>query len=243
MNILDRVILVDETDHPIGVMDKYEAHRNGAQLHRAVSVYLFAKLDGQLQLLIQKRSAQKIVGAGMWANTICGNVRPGESYRECAYRRLREELGLKNSVVDSCDLQAVHKFSYFVKCNEEFSEREIDQVFVGFVESVDYSTFQKSLIPNPNEVAEIDWLPYQNLVETARKNNWQPDSDHFLQNRNNERVGNDERVGNNERVGSNKRVGNNEQVRSNKQVAPWFIIMLRDQEIVKSIFDLLQNHV
>ena len=211
--MLDSVVLVDDNDHPIGVMDKYEAHRNGAQLHRAVSVYLFSQVNGEWQLLIQKRSAQKIVGATMWANTICGNVRPGESYRECAYRRLREELGLKESVVDKCDLQAIYKFSYFVKCNEEFSEREIDQVFVGFVDQANSEHFQKQLIPNEREVAAVDWISYPELVKTAIENNWQPDSDQFLQNTNNE------------------------------QVAPWFIVMLRDKEIVKSITTILQNHV
>lgn len=35
-----------------------------------------------------------IVGAGQWANTCYGNVRPGESYLECAWRRLCEELGI-----------------------------------------------------------------------------------------------------------------------------------------------------
>lgn len=211
--MLDTVILVDETDHPIGVMDKYEAHRNGAHLHRAVSVYLFAEVDGQMQLLIQKRSAQKIVGAGMWANTICGNVRPGESYRECAYRRLREELGLKTEVVDACDLQAVHKFSYFVKCNEEFSEREIDQVFVGVVEPKGDSEFQKSFTPNSDEVAEIDWISYSELVRIAKKEDWQPDNDHFLP------------------------------TATESQVAPWFVWMLRDQELVEIITSKVQNYV
>jgi isopentenyl-diphosphate Delta-isomerase len=217
MNMLDSVVLVDDNDHQIGVMDKYEAHRNGAQLHRAVSVYLFSQVNGEWQLLIQKRSAQKIVGATMWANTICGNVRPGESYRECAYRRLREELGLKNNIIDSCDLHAVHKFSYFVQCNEEFSEREIDQVFIGFVDAENHSKFEKALNPNAGEVAEIDWISYKDLVKTATENNWQPNIDHFL----------DELL----------------QEKNEAQAAPWFIIMLRDEELVKSISQLIQNHV
>src|SRR3989344_6441635 len=122
--MLDQVILVDEADNQIGTMDKVAAHRGQGRLHRAISVFLF---NDQGQLLIQQRSQEKITAQGQWGNTCCGNVRPGESYQECAYRRLREELGIAEGVT----LAPVRKFSYFARCGEEFSEREIDQVFVG----------------------------------------------------------------------------------------------------------------
>ena len=138
---VDQVILVDEHDHQIGVMDKMDAHRNGARLHRAISVFLYNE-NGEL--LIQQRSMKKIVGAGQWANTCCGNVRPGERYEDCARRRLREELGI-------LDVQIApgQKFQYFAECNEEFSEREIDQVFIG--------KYNGKVLPNPNEVQAIDY--------------------------------------------------------------------------------------
>lgn len=141
MSNLDQVILVNEHDEPIGVMDKLEAHRGQAKLHRAISVFL---LNEKGQLLIQRRSTKKIVGAGQWANTCCGNVRPGESYQECALRRLREELG-----ITTAQIKPVHKFQYFAKCNDEFSEREIDQVFVG--------QYDGEVKPNPDEVQEWRW--------------------------------------------------------------------------------------
>lgn len=142
-NPLDQVILVDSNDQPIGTMDKIEAHRGDALLHRAISVFLFNK-NGQL--LIQQRSRKKIVGADQWANTCCGNVRPGESYEECARRRLREELG-----ITKVEIKPVHTFQYFARCNDEFSEREIDTVFVG--------EYEGDVMPNPDEVQATDWLP------------------------------------------------------------------------------------
>lgn len=148
---LDQVILVDEQDNPIGVMDKTEAHRGDAKLHRAISVYLFNK---QGELLIQQRSQKKIVGAGQWANTCCGNVWPGESYEQCAYRRLKDELGITDVT-----LKPVLKFQYFARCNAEFSEHEIDQVYVG--------DFDDECILNPDEVQATAWVKLADLLESS----------------------------------------------------------------------------
>ena len=141
MSTSDQVILVDEHDHPIGVMDKLEAHRGLGQLHRASSVLLF---NDQGQVLVQQRSNLKIVGAGQWANTCCGNVRPGESYEACAHRRLQEELG-----IEGVTLKEVHKFIYQTPCNDDFSEYEMDTVFIGH--------FNGQAKPNPEEVKTWKW--------------------------------------------------------------------------------------
>jgi len=145
---LDQVILVTADDQPIGTMDKVGAHRGQAQRHRAISVYLFNSQD---ELLIQQRSAQKIVGAGQWANTCCGNLRPGESYENCARRRLREELG-----ITQVKLKPIYKFEYQVQCNAEFSEWEMDQVFVG--------RYDGKVQPVTNEVGDIQWVKIDDLL-------------------------------------------------------------------------------
>lgn len=153
----DQVVLVTPTDEIIGTMDKIEAHRGQAKLHRAISVFLFRRnqKSGKLELLIQQRSNKKIVGALQWANTVCGNVWPDESYESCAWRRLQFELGIKPEQVEN--LQPVHKFQYQVKCNEAFSEHEMDQVFVGW--------FDDSFQPNPDEVVTTAWINWELLKD------------------------------------------------------------------------------
>lgn len=151
---LDQVILVDELDRELGVIDKIEAHRGEGKLHRAISVFLFNK---ERKLLIQQRSEKKIVGSGQWANTCCGNVRPGESYLDCAHRRLREELGIIIGRDESLTrLQEVTKFLYQTKCNDEFSEHEMDTVFVG--------RFDGEVYPNPDEVQATKWIKFKELL-------------------------------------------------------------------------------
>lgn len=151
---IDLVTLVNESDQVIGSLDKIEAHRGEGKLHRAVSVYLFNKVG---DLLIQQRSTKKIVGAGEWANTVCGNVRPNETYEECAYRRLREELG-----ITKVEIKEIYEFQYHLRCNEQFSEYEIDRVFVG--------SYSAEVVPNSDEVQDFTWVNWVQLLTKLTQN-------------------------------------------------------------------------
>ncbi len=150
----DQVILVDTNDCPTGQMDKVDAHRGNGKLHRAVSVFLFNSIG---ELLLQQRSQQKIVGANQWANSCCGNVQPGESYQECAQRRLREELGITVE-----NLKSIHKFEYQVKCNNQFSEHEMDTVFVG--------KYEGEVTPNTSEVQQYEWKSISKVQKELQEN-------------------------------------------------------------------------
>ena len=149
------VTIVSADDVQTGTMDKYLAHRHPVQRHRAISVWL---QNSQGEVLMQQRSARKIVGAGWWANTVCGNVWDGETYLECAVRRLSAELGI---VVAPEDLVSGKKFEYKAFCNEEYGEHEVDQIFCIQRASV-------TPLPNPEEVAEYAWVPLQELQEVCR---------------------------------------------------------------------------
>jgi isopentenyl-diphosphate delta-isomerase len=70
-------------------LDKLDVHRRGLR-HKAVSVFV---IDGGATLL-QRRAIGKYHSGGLWANACCTHPRWGESDRDCARRRLREELGI-----------------------------------------------------------------------------------------------------------------------------------------------------
>ncbi len=153
------VQLVSEDDDVSGETDAVSAHLGEGLLHRAISVFLFRlNEEGKPDLLLQKRSAEKIVGAQLWANSACGNVRPGESYLDCALRRLHDELGISN-----VELNAISKFRYQVQCSTKFSENEMDQVFAGW--------FDGEVALNPDEVSEVAWVAWNDLtqIQTAPK--------------------------------------------------------------------------
>ncbi len=205
---LDRVILVNEDDELLGEMDKVEAHRGKGKLHRAISAYLFRKNKDNFELLVQQRSKEKIVGAELWANTVCGNVRPGEDYRECADRRLFEELGIKKKAFEPV-LSELYKFQYFVRCNEEFSENEIDQVFIGVIDG------DLELDLNPEEVQKTTWISWNELLKALpEKPDWVDSAESIFP----------------------EPVILSIEGKSFK-LAPWFVIMLYDPNLLRKVAD------
>lgn len=118
---MEYVILVDEHDNELGTYEKLDAHKLGL-LHRAFSVLLF---NDKGELLLQKRSSGKYHSAGLWTNTCCSHPRPGESIKEAARRRLREEMGIHASP------SPVYSFIYKTELENGLIEHELDHVLIG----------------------------------------------------------------------------------------------------------------
>ncbi|KAG5894837.1 hypothetical protein JTB14_033680 [Gonioctena quinquepunctata] len=105
LSLDEKCFLVDEQDKIIGQASKRDCHsvpKNGViPLHRAFSVFLFNKKG---DLLLQKRSAQKLTYPNCYTNSCCSHPIadfPGEEeennaigIRKAARRRLNYELGI-----------------------------------------------------------------------------------------------------------------------------------------------------
>lgn len=137
----DWVILVNRGDKILGIEEKAKAHIGRARLHRAISVQLFNQKG---ELLIQQRSKYKKLFPLIWANTVCTDVRPYETYLAAAERRLKEEFGL------IAELRPAFKFFYAAPSGKSGWEREVDQVFFGQVSGRPR--------PNPGEIASWKYV-------------------------------------------------------------------------------------
>ena len=146
----EQICIVSANDFKTGTLEKFAAHQNPPKRHRAISVWL---MNSKGEALFQQRSSKKIVGALWWANTVCGNVWDGETYEECALRRLQVELGIS---LDKSELQKGEKFEYKAYCNQRYSEHEVDQIF--FVKKDDLA-----VIANPKEVQKHLWISFEEL--------------------------------------------------------------------------------
>lgn len=130
------VILVDREDKPVGTMKKMEAHRKGA-LHRAFSIFIF---DPRGRMLLQKRSAEKYHGGGLWTNACCSHPLPEEGIESAASRRLFEELGF------TTPLKKLFSFTYEAEVENGLIEHEFDHVFIG--------VYDQKVKVDPSEVAD-----------------------------------------------------------------------------------------
>jgi len=134
------VILVDKSDHPLGIMDKLEAHEKGL-LHRAFSVFIF---NDQGQVMIHQRALSKYHSPGLWTNTCCSHQQMGETNLEAAHRRLGEEMGF------DCDLEEIFEFIYRAEFSNGLIEHEYDHVLIGH-----YNELPNI---NPEEVNAWKWV-------------------------------------------------------------------------------------
>lgn len=168
------VVLVDEYDHPIGTMEKMEAHRK-ACLHRAISVFI---TNSQGDWILQRRALNKYHSNGLWTNTCCSHPYPGESSLEAANRRLSEEMGI------DCSLKEIFSFIYKEPLDNELTEYELDHIFIGVADdfpklnrnevvewkAISFSELQKDMITNPDSYTVWFRKLYEKVAEFVRDN-------------------------------------------------------------------------
>lgn len=148
---MERVVLVDEKDNPLGTMEKMEAHEKGV-LHRAFSVFIFNK-NGEM--LLQQRAFSKYHSGGLWTNTCCSHPREGETTIDAAHRRLQEEMGF------DCKIEKVFDFIYKKKLDKGLIEHELDHVFIG--------EFDGEVCFNKEEVNAYVYVPVQVVLEEVNR--------------------------------------------------------------------------
>lgn len=85
------VDVIDEHNQVIGQSSRREVHQKG-HIHRALSVLI---LNSKGQILLQKRSKNKLVHPLSWDISTSEHVLAGESFEEAGVRSVKEELGVK----------------------------------------------------------------------------------------------------------------------------------------------------
>ena len=118
----EELILVDDQDREIGARSKADCHSGRGILHRAFSIFVF---NANNELLLQKRSAGKLLWPNYWSNTCCSHPRRGESMDEAVERRLQQELGF------TCPLEFLYKFKYQAQYGSTGAEHEYCWVYYG----------------------------------------------------------------------------------------------------------------
>lgn len=148
----DMVVYVSDDGRPVGTSSKLEAHNDDTQLHSAFSVFLF---NDRGELLLQQRAFSKRTWPGTWSNSCCGHVMLHENVLDAAKRRIRYELGTK-----AIDLKILLPDYRYRAEKDGVVENEICPVLVGMV--------SRPLEPNPQEVAEVRWVDWDDFLSEIR---------------------------------------------------------------------------
>ena len=137
----EQIILVDEHDVAIRPIDKLEAHRGDAFLHRALSVFIF---NARGEMLLQLRSPRKYHFGGLWSNACCSHPHWGEGLDDAAHRCLRAECGFDTP------LEKLFSFVYRASWQGGIGEHEFDHVFAG--------RWDGDVPGNPEEAEAWRWM-------------------------------------------------------------------------------------
>lgn len=147
------VVLLDDQGRRVGSAPKSEVHHRSTPLHLAFSCYLF---DDAGRVLLTRRALNKRTFAGMWTNSFCGHPVPGESVAHAVERRARQELG-----IDVTELRCVlPEFRYHAVAADGVAENEVCPVFCARAAG--------RLRPDPAEVMDCAWVPWDQLRAAAR---------------------------------------------------------------------------
>ncbi len=151
------VVLLDEAGQPIGTAPKATVHTTETPLHLAFSCYV---LNSDGDVLITRRALSKQAWPGVWTNSFCGHPGPGESTEAAIERRAAHELGL---TVTGTRV-VLPDFRYRATDASGIVENEVCPVYVA------HTTSQPT--PNPDEVAEWQWVSPEQLATIATETPW-----------------------------------------------------------------------
>ena len=142
---MEKLILVDEHDVPVGTMEKMEAHQK-AVLHRAFSVFIF---NSKGEMLLQQRALNKYHSGGLWTNACCSHPYEGQETGAAAEKRLQEEMGFTTALTKAFD------FVYKAPFDNGLTEYEFDHVYIG--------TYECEIVPDTSEVADYCYMSMEEI--------------------------------------------------------------------------------
>ncbi len=135
-------------------------HRDG-DLHGASHVFVIRRVAAKLQVLMQKRSADKDSFPSCWDTSAAGHLDVGEDFDSAAVRELREELGVSGPEPQYLFTQRVEYREIFY--GKPFHDNEIDHVYI-----VEIDEPEDYFRPEPDEVECVQWQDAERVLEALR---------------------------------------------------------------------------
>jgi isopentenyldiphosphate isomerase len=150
---------VNGRDRPIGRIRRADVFRKRATF-RVAHILLFSP---DHKLLLQKIAPTHDRHPGYWGSSVAGYVKAGESYENAARRKLQEELG-----IEDIPLERLGKTSM------------LDEGAKKFI-TIFMATYGGPLHPNPEDFADLEFVPLSRLRAKKVKRRFTPTFEHVLQ--------------------------------------------------------------
>lgn len=147
--------------HTGAPVSRDEAHRCGI-LHGASHTYIYKREQGQLMLLLQRRSLCKDSFPGCLDTSSAGHVDFGSDFLQTAHRELKEELGI--------DAELQELFTQRISCEsvfhgQPFLDQEINKVY-----GLNACVTPDDLVLQESEVSEVVWMSAAEILRRVENN-------------------------------------------------------------------------
>ncbi|MDO4928206.1 MAG: isopentenyl-diphosphate Delta-isomerase [Corynebacterium sp.] len=154
----EQVVLLNAAYEPIGTYPKASVHTKNTPLHLAFSCYI---IDDAGDLIITRRALTKVAWPGVWTNSVCGHISPGETPEAAIRRRIAFELGLP--VAQQGEIREVlANFEYYARDDSGVVEWEFCPVYVmNCTQPLDFA-------PNRAEVARLERYPFEQVLAAVQ---------------------------------------------------------------------------
>ena len=157
--------IVDENGNPTGeTVEREYAHRNGIR-HRTAHLWILRKYDEKIQILLQKRSANKDSHPGCYDISSAGHIPAGVDYKPSAIRELKEELGIdasENDLIFCGDRKITWDDTFH---GQPFHDRQHSRVFMMWLDLP-----EKHFHVDTNEVESVRWMDFDECCHGVENN-------------------------------------------------------------------------
>jgi len=144
--------LVDENGNLTGEKELRSVCHEKGLWHRTAHIYVFRKVNEQIELLTHLRSLTKDTSPGKWASTFGGHIVSGDTLNETILSEIREEIGLNIKIEDL--------IVGFEKKYDGITNREYVSVFY-----LPCKKEEKELFFNDGEVQQVKWRSFDEITE------------------------------------------------------------------------------
>lgn len=158
--------IVDENGNPTGeVIERRKAHAEGIR-HRTAHIWIVREKEGRIQVLLQKRSADKDSFPGRFDTSSAGHIKAGDEPLESALRELNEELGI-TAKPDQLEFAGTFVVNYEKNFHGKlFKDNEIAFVYI-YRQPVDIS----KLVLQKEEIETVEWFDMEETYQECLKHN------------------------------------------------------------------------
>ena len=116
--------ILSKTGKPTGLsVPKTEIHAKG-HFHNTAHLWIY---NDEGEVLLQQRSAKKLICPLLWDVSVAGHVDSGETIKQAAIRETREEIGL---LLSETDLKKIGVFNSFQTYPNGIIDNEFHHTFI-----------------------------------------------------------------------------------------------------------------